>query len=209
MTISCAHAEDDRYCPAGDNGEAAPTTRIATWKAGTVTEGKPALLRATFDGPDSICGGTPCFAQGGVAGLEVRRAGSSVCVGVPQKGKLATMFGWIPAARWNSADSSPQPRSRWAGVWQNETAKITVLSTDDGQLDIKGHAVRDLGLGTEEIYGDFAITGKPEDGVVTGSGDYGCKVSVRLLGAYLVMADNGSCGGAGVSFSGMYRLRHH
>lgn len=118
------------------------------------------------------------------------------------------MFGWIPTARWNAADGAPQPDVLWSGVWQNETAKIIVQSMGNGQLDIRGHAVRDLGLGTGEIFGDFAIEGNPENGVLTGSGCDACKVSVRLLGSYLVVADNGGCGGMGVSFSGMYRLRH-
>ena len=206
--ITIVHAEEDRFCPSGDaNG--APTTSIANWRAGVVTQGEPVMLRVAFDGPDSSCGGAPCFAQGGATGVEVRRAGTSVCVGVPQKGKLATMFGWIPAIRWSSAGGAPQPGVLWAGVWQNEAAKITVQSIGNGQLDIKGHAIRDLGLGTGEIFGDFAIAGNPEKGIVTGSGDDACKVSVRRLGDYLVVADNGGCGGMGVSFSGMYRLRHH
>ena len=206
MTV---HAEEDRFCPSGDL-TGSPTTSIASWRAGAVTQGVPVILRVAFDGPDSSCGGTPCFARGGAAGVEVRRVGTSVCVGVSQKGKLGTMFGWIPVSRWHTANSSPQPVSRWIGVWQNETAKITLRSEDDVRLDVQGHAVRDLGLATEDIYGDFAISGEPKNGVVTGTGDEnGCKISVRLLGDYLVAADNGACGGMGVSFSGMYRLRHH
>jgi len=96
------------------------------------------------------------------------------------------------------------------GVWQHENAKITVQSQADGQLDIRGHAVRDLGLGTGEIVGDFEVTGRPLHGVLSGDGDdSGCEVAVRLLGDYLVVGDNGACGGVGVSFNGMYRLRHH
>jgi hypothetical protein len=66
---------------------------IATWSVGAVSPGAPVLLRGAFDSPQSTCGGTPCFARGGVAGVEVRREGSSVYVGVPEQGKLATMFG--------------------------------------------------------------------------------------------------------------------
>lgn len=209
MSITCAHAGEDRFCPSGDFGQGtAPTTRIATWRAGTVTTGKPSLLRVAFDSSESACGGAPCFARGGVTGVEVRQVGLSVCVGVPQKGKLATMFGWIPASRWHATDSSPQPAARWLGVWQNETAKITVQSEADGQLDINGHAIRALGMNGIEIDGDFAISGKPKNGTVTAK-DNPCEVSVRLVGDYLTVADNGACGGMGVSFSGIYRLRHH
>jgi hypothetical protein len=212
ISITCAHAEEDRYCRAEDWSGPAATTRIATWSAGSVTKGMPSELRLAFDSPDSECGGAPCFARGGVSGVEVRRAGSSVCVGVPQKGKLATIFGWIPVSRWHATDDSPRPAARWVGVWQNETAKITVQAMGDGKLNIKGHAVRDLGPdgGNVEIYGDFSIAGRLEHGVVTSNDDSDpCKVSVRLVGDYLVAADNDACGGTGVTFAGMYRLRYH
>lgn len=212
MSITSAHAEENRYCAAEDWNGTVPTTDIATWRAGAVTAGKPSLLRLAFDSSDSKCGGRPCFARGGVTGVEVRQVGSSVCVGVPQEGKLATMFGWIPMSRWHVTDSSPQPAVRWVGVWQNETAKITVQSQDDGQLNIRGHAVRDLGPDGRnvEFFGDFSITGMLENGVATANDDSDpCKVSVRLVGDYLVAKDNGGCGGMGVSFSGIYRLRHH
>lgn len=209
-TVTCAYAEEDPYCPS--NGLTQLASSIATWRAGAVTTGKPALLRERFDASDSTCGNKACFARGGATGVEVRQAGSSVCVGVPQKGKLATMFGWIPSSRWHVLASSPQPAVRWTGVWQNETAKITVQLGNEKQLDIKGHAVMVLDANeARDIYGDFAISGKPVNGVVTGEDDdYGsCKVSVRLLGDYLVAADNGNCGGIDITFTGIYRLRHH
>lgn len=211
VSITCASAEENRYCAAENwDDSPPPTTRIVTWQAGMVTAGKPSQLRLAFDSRDPSCGGMPCPAQGGVTGVELRQVGSSVCVGVPGKGKLATIFGWIPVSRWRATDSSPQPVVRWVGVWQNQAAKITVQSRGDGQLDIKGHAVRALDAnGGHDIYGDFAITGKPESGILTGKEDSSsCEVSVRLVGDYLVAADDDTCGGMGVSFAGMYRLRH-
>jgi hypothetical protein len=35
--------------------------------------------------------------------------------------------------------------------------------------------------------------------------EYECKVSIRKVGKYLVVADNMQCGGANVSFSGVYQ----
>jgi hypothetical protein len=203
-----ANADENRYCSHDGSGGTSPTTRIVTWRAGSVTPGAPATLRVAVDSNEPSCNDGSCVARGGAAGVEVRRAGSSVCVGVPGRGKLTTMFGWIPASRWHPTDSTPQPAVRWTGVWQNETAKITVRSVDDGQLDIRGHAIRDLNA-DNEIFGDFVMVGKPERGAVTTKDDSdSCKVSVRLVGDYLVAADNGACGGMGVSFAGMYRLRH-
>lgn len=209
ISATSVRAQDEQFCDAEDWAGPAPTTRIATWQAGAVTAGSPSKLRVTPDSSDPKCPDMSCFARGGVSGVELRREGASVCVGVPWKGKLWTMFGWIPASRWHATDSSPQPLARWVGVWQNETAKITVQSVDDRELEIKAHAVRGL-YGDVEIYGDFAITGTPVNGVLTAK-DHSdsCEVSVRLLGDYLVAADNNACGGEGVTFAGMYRLRHH
>ena len=38
-----------------------------------------------------------------------------------------------------------------------------------------------------------------------GEDQYDCKATIRLIGIYLVVADNMHCGGANVSFSGVYR----
>jgi hypothetical protein len=209
MTITCVHAEEDRWCAADDNWGNTSMMRIATWRAGSVTAGEPTSLRVAFDSPDPKCAGVPCLARGGIPGVELRRIGSSVCIGVPGKGKLATMFGWIPATRWHATGSSPQPAGRWVGVWQNETAKITVQSTNADQLAITGHAVRGSGTEGMDFYGDFQLSGKPVNGVLAGPAGDSCEVAIRLLGEYLVVEDNNACGGMGVTFAGMYRLRHH
>ncbi|WP_426615040.1 hypothetical protein [Bradyrhizobium sp. McL0616] len=35
--------------------------------------------------------------------------------------------------------------------------------------------------------------------------DSGCGVRMRRIGPFLLVQDNGDCGGAGVSFTGLYR----
>ena len=35
--------------------------------------------------------------------------------------------------------------------------------------------------------------------------DDGCKVRMQRIGPWLLIEDNGSCGGAGVTFTGLYR----
>ncbi len=206
--VTSVHAQDNGSCGAKDWVGNAPATRIAAWRAGVVTAGSSIELRLTSDGSDSACGGISCFAQGGVSGVELCRVGRSVLVEVPWKGKLWTRSGWIPATRWHTTDSSPRPVARWVGVWQNESAKITVQSVSDGQLELKAHAVRGL-YADVEIYGDFSISGKPANGILTSKDGSGpCEVSVRLLGDYIAAVDNNACGGEGVTFTGMYRLRH-
>jgi hypothetical protein len=61
MSITSAHAEENRYCAAEDWNGTEPTTRIATWRAGTVTAGKPSQLQVAFDSSASKCGGRPCM----------------------------------------------------------------------------------------------------------------------------------------------------
>ncbi len=65
-------------------------------------------------------------------------------------------------------------------------------------------------MGTSH-FGDFDITGVPDNGVLaTSSSDpeYGCHIALRFVGAFIFAADNRNCGGMNVSFDGVYRFRH-
>ena len=57
-----------------------------------------------------------------------------------------------------------------------------------------------------EIDGRYA----PENGMIKysdGDDEYDCKMTMRLVGRYLVVADNLKCGGVNVTFSGVYTKR--
>lgn len=57
-----------------------------------------------------------------------------------------------------------------------------------GELDHEG-----------KMFGNILKLGEQE------TDEYACKVSIRLLGKFLIVSDNMNCGGANVSFSGVYQ----
>jgi hypothetical protein len=199
-----AHADEDLVCNPNATGSATLAQAVALQSAGVITDGQPVKMSELTYGPSSSCG-TFCGAAGGVSGVMLRRVGSQVCVGLPSKGKLNTIFGWIPASRWRSNDNSPQPLERWVGVWQNQSGKITVRIANADQLHIVGAGV--WVHGDNVNMGGFDVTDAPQDGVVLGEDD-SCQIAMRVVGDYLVAADNGNCGGINVRFNGMYRFRH-
>jgi hypothetical protein len=178
---------------------------VSSQSAGAVTDGQSVRLMGDADDPTINCRRLPCEAKPGLTGVLLQQADSQVYVSLPDKGKINTVEGWIPASRWRATDSSPQPLDRWVGVWQNEVGKITIQQANATQLHMTGSAI--WGRPDNPHFGDFDVTEAPKDGVVLGS-EGGCKIALRLLGDYLVVADNGSCGALNVRFNGMYRFRH-
>jgi hypothetical protein len=205
ITSSWAYAADNLFCNPNDTGNATLVAAISSQQQGSVTAGDPVKFIGPVYGQSANCQGASCTAHGGVKGVLLHQSGSKVCVGLPGKGKLNTVFGWIPAARWRSTTSEPQPIDQWIGVWQNQSGKITIQRGDGTQLHVVGAGI--WGGGSNVHFGDFDITDTPQDGVFA-SESYGCQIAIRIMGDYLVAADNGRCGALNVRFNGMYRLRH-
>jgi hypothetical protein len=200
-----SHAAENLVCSANSADSADLAQTAASLSAGAIIDGQPVTMIGVADNTAIVCNRLPCEAKAGMTGVMWRQAGSQVCVSLPDKGKLNTVYGWIPASRWHGSDSRPQPLDRWVGVWQNETGKITIQQANATQLHMVGAAV--WGSPDNQHLGSFELTEAPKDGVVFGD-DSGCKIALRLVGDYLVAADNGYCGGMNVRFNGMYRFRH-
>lgn len=208
LAAQFAIANDGQICSLIDTPGATVVERVTNMSAGKVTAGKPITLYGLVGDPASHCLGDSCVANGGVAGVELWRIGDRVCVGLPGKGKLGTTSGWLPAVRWESHDSAPQPNASWVGVWQNQSAKISVEGTAVGKLAVEGHALWVGGALKQPHFGEFEATGAQNGGVISTIEGDSCQVAVRLIGDFLVAADNNSCGGMNVRFDGLYRLRH-
>lgn len=97
----------------------------------------------------------------------------------------------------------------WIGEWRYASNSISFTSNKlAGSLNVKGNAVW-KGLGDNvhvgELDGRFPI----RNGVVEysdGDSEFDCKATMRLVAEkYLIVADNMNCGGANVTFSGIYR----
>ena len=129
---------------------------------------------------------------------------------VSARGRLTS--GWLPA---NSVTVTPRnAAATWAGHWRRDSADITIdRGTKPGALKLSGNATwgeHDPARRANGAvnYGGFDGEAAPVGDHVTYAGqDAGddCKVTLRLIGTYIVAADNLQCGGLNVTFSGIYR----
>ena len=129
--------------------------------------------------------------------------------------KPAWTTGWLPRTALSPVApmASPQPAD-WLGTWSQPEGSIAI--TDDG-IGGRLHIVGDMAVATLRNVrtGAFDAQVKPgadsiaflEDGWLPfeTNCDSGCRVRMRRIGPFLLVQDNGNCGGAGVSFTGLYR----
>jgi hypothetical protein len=131
--------------------------------------------------------------------------------------------GWLPAGAVDREVTSPPTLTDWSGAWSEIEARIRLKpSSKAGALAISGEATWG-GLDPERIKSGAVHIGSIE-GVAAPVGaslsfamgdndatlpvdqgkDADCKVWMRRLGPYLLVSDNKNCGGANVSFQGVY-----
>lgn len=117
--------------------------------------------------------------------------------------------GWLPQARVQVCplDRAP-PLAAWGGQWHNGDNKVTLTPGRDGRLSARGHAY----WPGRRVYpghtGALSDTARPAGNRVTFSDKDPtlCVAKLELPGSDLLAAnDNGRCGGANVSFGGVYK----
>lgn len=117
--------------------------------------------------------------------------------------------GWLPQARVqvSSLDRTP-PLASWRGRWRKFDDMIVLTPGRDGRLSAHGWAYWP-GHGILPGHtGALSGTARPEGNRVTFSDKNPtlCVAKLELLGPDLLVAnDNGRCGGANVSFGGVYK----
>jgi hypothetical protein len=130
----------------------------------------------------------------------------------------APTTGWLPRASVELIAMPQQGEAAWIGEWSYDETTIDIdRGGRAGRLKASGSAlwgthdpdrVRRGGVHVGEFEEEAALKG---DWIMFGASqpstadDYVCHVSLRLIGPYLVGADNLNCGGANVSFVGVYR----
>lgn len=123
----------------------------------------------------------------------------------PRKGNETV--GWIESDRLEWLDSKRQPtEGEWLGEWRAYDNSIRISKATVGELSITGEAI--WGSGSRTHTGKLDHNAKPSADKMNfgdGRGEYDCRVAMQLVGPYLVVGDNLNCGGANVSFSGVYQ----
>lgn len=136
-----------------------------------------------------------------------RKYGNWVCAWYqPKKG--SETVGWIRADKLGFFKLK-QINNDMLGSWYFYDNDITIKK--GAKLDsfkVTGNAFW-KGLGDNIHTGELDHNGRMADGILKLGEDetdeYACKVSIIPVGKFLVVSDNMNCGGANVSFSGVYQ----
>lgn len=177
--------------------------------------------RAYFHDDADLCPGHHdyCLKRAYVIAKDrVLTAGSEdgyTCVFAPSS--TATTIGWIETKRLQARviNSSP-PLAAWQGAWKSEVVmSIRVLC---GKFGLQASGIENWrsGDGTDAD-GRVSLPGREHHAEFSGrlrvSGnrarieDADCSVDLTLLGGFLIVADNVSCGDPNTSFRGVYRRK--
>lgn len=142
------------------------------------------------------------------------------------KGARQETMGWLPRAALEAVkESAPAAARDWLGQWHaGFWREIKIAAAGNGGIELEGTAYwgaddpgrRERGAVNT---GELSATVRPEGGKAAFSldvngethaydadaGDVLCRVRLWRLGPYLAVADNVQCGGANVTFTGVYR----
>lgn len=127
----------------------------------------------------------------------------------------ADAAGWIPRRNVTILPSAAEPAPKaWVGQWESidGVEEITIHKAKAGVLLVKGK-VKWYGelnaFGERDIhYGGINAKGMPRGNHLVVSNGYGpapCVVHLRLIARYLVVYDNGNCGGVNARMNGVMR----
>ena len=118
--------------------------------------------------------------------------------------------GWIKQEKVEIVDAPATPAlSAWMGNWRFADNTITLTHNKlEGDLNVTGEAFW-KGFGDNIHIGELDHRAEPKGTLLkageTDTDEYACKVSMQLIGSFLVVKDNMNCGGMNVTFSGVYR----
>lgn len=139
-----------------------------------------------------------------------KKRGDFVCAWYsPKKGRPT--IGWLRASGLDFTTSRVDVSDKtWTGEWRYAENSITITPNKlAGFLNVSGSAIW-KGLGDNIHIGELEGAFPYKGGVLEysdGDSQYDCRATLRLVDVFLVVNDNLNCGGANVTFSGIYRRR--
>ena len=128
----------------------------------------------------------------------------------PRKG--SETVGWIELDKIERVETNRQPaQNEFLGDWRFYDNSIVISkSRTAGLFDVKGDAVW-KGFGGNVHVGELDESVKSTGNLLklgeNDTDEFACKASLLLVGRFLIVADNLNCGGANVTFSGVYQKR--
>jgi hypothetical protein len=134
--------------------------------------------------------------------------------------------GWIVSTSLAPvAPSAAEQPADWIGTWRHTGGEITIKPAKNGNKNANKNKNGMLAIAGEHTYpaagsvhtGEFSADAKPAGGVLAfvdggdkpfdEAGEGECQVRMQRLGTLLVVEDNGACGGAMVTFTGLYQRK--
>jgi hypothetical protein len=208
---SHAMAADDLYCRNG--GFPSEQDTFALGKV--IGSGHLDLLSDMHGCPSEgqQCNGFGYVLPGDVV-ITGRKHGAYVCVLYPNR--FGGSAGWVEQSRLapEAFDSHPALKN-WVGRWKDGDDQMSI-SLSQGQLQAKGDAYWPSANPSQEDapggpnIGSLEASAAPTGNRVQfseGNDATSCHVTAILLGSWMLVDDNGNCGGMNVRFSGIYQ-RH-
>jgi hypothetical protein len=151
--------------------------------------------------------------------LTGKTKGDFTCVSYqsPRAKKQIWTRGWLPSVTLTPVAPMPSPQtSEWIGAWHQPGGRIEIKTGNGGVFHIQGEMIvpgaRDVHTGEIQAQatarnGTIAFV---DDGSIpfenTSAGE--CRVRMQRIGDWLMVEDNNACGGAAVTFTGLYRRRN-
>jgi hypothetical protein len=142
--------------------------------------------------------------------LTGKTRGAFTCVNYqsPLATKQIWAKGWLPSAALMPVAPMPSPKiPDWLGTWYHPGGSIVIKTGDGGKLHVEGEMGLPMPSGDVQN-GNFRAQVTPRGDTLTfadedGYGDE-CHVRMQRIGPWLLVEDNGGCGGSGVTFIGLY-----
>lgn len=212
--VATAHAQDAPVC-----NSISDDSDLSDIALGAITDKKVHFLANDYDKPgcpsaDKACRRKAYLRAGDkiVFDTDVANGGYVCATYVDERGNETT--GWLP----NESVKAETAKPRWFGRWDRYgSAEIRIARATDRRAEVSGSATWGSGAATHEgsidgtIDPSQLVQGFANDGdkqvAFEAAGQYDCAVKFKQLGRYLFVADTGNCGGANVSFSGVYIRR--
>jgi hypothetical protein len=121
--------------------------------------------------------------------------------------------GWLPSKALTPVAPMPAPQMPdWLGTWSQPGGDIEIKQIAGGKLSVEGEMV--VPTAHDAHTGEIKAQVTPgkdtiafvDDGSTPFEKDGGeCRVRMQRVGAWLMVEDNEGCGGATVTFTGLYR----
>jgi hypothetical protein len=154
--------------------------------------------------------------------VNVTEEGPYVCATFKAQNGILTR-GFLPRAALQLSSSEQVSAQQWTGKWRRDSEAEIVINSRDDKVEVSGTAtwgdsdpqrVKKGAIHTGELNGSgrprgevLAIGYDPERSAFPPPENEApdiCAAQLELHGRYLLVEDNGRCGGLNVSFTGLY-----